>query len=111
MEMEDQRYHYPELTPDSVVMDLGGYEGAFTPRIHETYGCRVYVDEPIPRYADALVERFKAALTVTVCRFGLDAVSRTATISVRNDSSSVHRGGSDEHEAVPLQDLAEEMKA
>ncbi len=54
---EDDRYDYP-LTPDSVVMDLGCYEGTFAAKIHEKYGCRVFAFEPVPAFFDRCRARF-----------------------------------------------------
>jgi FkbM family methyltransferase len=54
---EDDRYDYP-LTPDSVVIDLGCYEGTFAAKIHEKYGCRVFAFEPVPSFFDRCAQRF-----------------------------------------------------
>lgn len=54
---EDDRYNYP-LTPASVVMDLGCYEGTFAAKIHEKFGCRVFAFEPVPEFFDRCAKRF-----------------------------------------------------
>ena len=43
---ERLRYEYA-LTPESLVVDCGGYEGQFARTIHRRYGCRVWVFEPV----------------------------------------------------------------
>lgn len=54
---EDLRYSY-DLTPDSVVIDLGCYEGTFAAKIHEKYGCRVFAFEPVPEFFERCRDRF-----------------------------------------------------
>ena len=43
---EAMRYDYP-LTPESLVVNCGGYDGAFAREIHRRYGCLVWSFEPI----------------------------------------------------------------
>ena len=47
---EDLRYEYSDLTPESVVIDLGCYEADFAVKIHGKYGCWVYAFEPVPHF-------------------------------------------------------------
>ncbi len=54
---EDDRYDYP-LTPDSVVLDLGCYEGTFAAKIHEKYGCQVFAFEPVTPFFERCRDRF-----------------------------------------------------
>lgn len=51
---ENLRYTYP-LTPDSLVLDCGGYEGNFARLISERYRCRVVVFEPIQEFYNRCV--------------------------------------------------------
>lgn len=43
--LERLRYEY-ELTPTSIVIDLGAYQGEWAKEIHARYGCQVVVVEP-----------------------------------------------------------------
>lgn len=43
--LERLRYEY-DLTPDSIVIDLGAYQGEWANEIHARYGCQVIVVEP-----------------------------------------------------------------
>lgn len=37
--LEHKRYQYPHLKPSSIVLDVGAFEGEFSKRIEEKYGC------------------------------------------------------------------------
>lgn len=53
---EEMRYEYPDLTPESLVLDCGGYEGEFAQRIAKKYGCRVHVLEPVFEHFNTIKE-------------------------------------------------------
>jgi FkbM family methyltransferase len=82
-----------DLTPDSVVLDVGGFEGQWTSDIVAMYGCRVHVFEPVPAFADRIAARFARNPRVTVHRYGLAAGDGTEPISLAGDASSVVRAG------------------
>jgi FkbM family methyltransferase len=86
------RVTYP-LTRASRVFDLGGYQGDWAAAINGSYGCGVYVFEPIPQYCAQIRLRFDKNPAVTVFEFGLAAQSGVETISIAGESSSIHRGG------------------
>jgi FkbM family methyltransferase len=67
------RVEFPELGPDSTVLDLGGYKGDWTAEIARRYDARVFVFEPIKGYHDNICARFAASPKVHPCQFGLGA--------------------------------------
>lgn len=82
---EEMRYDYP-LTPDSLVVDCGGYKGDFAVKIAEKYGCFVAVFEPISDYAQNIFLRIGTSkITVYNCAIG-DSI-RTQNIH-RSDNST-----------------------
>jgi FkbM family methyltransferase len=46
--LEYLRYEYPDLLPDSIVIDLGAYRGEWAQAVHCRYGCKVVCVEPGP---------------------------------------------------------------
>lgn len=46
--LEYLRYEYPDLLPDSVVIDIGAYQGEWAKGIFIHYGCKPIVIEPGP---------------------------------------------------------------
>jgi len=80
-----------DLNENSLVFDVGGYEGQWAADIHSRYGCRVHIFEPVPFQAEKIERRFARNPRVTVHAFGLADFSGRRRIGLANDQSSVHR--------------------
>lgn len=83
---EELRLTY-DLTPDSIVLDAGGYRGDWAAAISDRYGCNVIVLEPIKEFYRGIVNRFDGNRKVRVFNFALGATSGTAEFGVQNDST------------------------
>lgn len=94
------------LSPDSVVMDLGGYRGDWAHEIHSRYRCRVLVFEPVLSFADGIAQRFAGNSAVEVHPYGLGKSSRTELIGLSADASSLFQQDG-QLESIQLQDVAE----
>lgn len=57
---ESLRHDYP-LTPDSLVVEIGGYCGAWAKTMAEKHGCRVLTFEPVKRFYEQAVMLMKLA--------------------------------------------------
>ena len=79
------RLDYP-LGLDSVVFDVGGYQGDFAWQIRERYGCQVRLFEPVARFHRQCVERFAADPAVVCHPFGLG--DREEELEMRDDSDA-----------------------
>jgi FkbM family methyltransferase len=84
----DLRYDY-NLKESSIVLDLGGYEGQWASDIFSRYACQIIVFEPIDSYAVKIQKRFSSNNKIEVCKYGLGASSRSETINIAADGSSV----------------------
>ena len=84
------RFDY-ELTPDSLVLDLGGYEGQWASDLYARQRCRIKVFEPVPEFAAAIRERFRRNPDIEVFAFALGATPRRETISLGGASSSAYK--------------------
>lgn len=78
-----------DLTPDSVVFDLGGYEGQWASDIFAMYCCLVHVFEPVPEFAEKIRLRFARNPKIQVHDFGLASVTESRNIAVHEDASSL----------------------
>ena len=85
-----------DLNEDSVVFDLGGYQGQWTSDIFSRYCCCVYCFEPARRFAERITARFARNGKVRVLPFGLAGSDRREWISLNADGSSICRGRRDE---------------
>lgn len=77
-----------DLAADSIVFDLGGYEGQWSSDIFARYCCRIFVFEPVPAFADGIQRRFQKNPCVRVFPFGLSSVTSTARLRLTGDASS-----------------------
>jgi FkbM family methyltransferase len=87
---ESLRLNY-DLTPASLVFDLGGFEGNWAHAIHQRHGCRIHVFEPVPEFAAAIAARFQGNPNIQTFPYGLAAHTRTEQIALCSDGSSVFR--------------------
>ena len=99
------RLDYP-LTEKSVVLDVGGYEGAWAALIRERYHCTVHIYEPVPQFAANIRQRFANDPGVYVHACGLSDHTGTADITLSADGSSVHKT-SNTHCTIQLRQAAE----
>lgn len=88
-----------DLTPNSVVFDLGGYQGEWTNKIQERYGCNIHVFEPISFLFQNIKERFKDKKNIKVFNFGLSDKNKDLQITLANDGSSFYIDGSQKIDA------------
>ena len=80
------RLNYP-LTKDSIVFDVGGYEGSFVEKINEKYGCYIYVFEPIPSYFLAIQAKFKAYPNIVVINAAIAEINGKSIMKVYGDKT------------------------
>jgi FkbM family methyltransferase len=78
-----------DLNLDSVVFDLGGYEGQWASDIFGKYCCTIHIFEPMPQFAENIKKRFAKNPKIIVHQFGLASESNKAKISQSQDTSSI----------------------
>ena len=83
------RVDYP-LNENSIVFDIGGYEGKFADEIFKKYQCTVYVFEPIDKFYKSICTRFEGNSKIKIFNFGLSDKDEEMMISISDDASSVH---------------------
>jgi FkbM family methyltransferase len=89
---EELRYNYP-LNRNSLVVDIGGYKGDFASEILSRYNCQIIIYEPVKKFYDEIVERFKFnrhLVSVNHCAIsGKDFQDYKTKVIVDNESSSL----------------------
>lgn len=88
---DELRFNYP-LNENSIVLDLGGYEGWFSSVITNKYNCKVYCFEPVSRYYEMCKNRLKNYNNVKLYKTGLAGTDSVVGFSVQGDASSMHYG-------------------
>ena len=77
-----------KLNADSIVIDLGGYEGIWGQKIIEKYNSNLYIVEPITKYYDALSKKFSSNDKVKILKAGVSSKNKDSIIYIKDDSSS-----------------------
>lgn len=83
---EEMRYDYP-LTPDSLVVDCGGYKGDFAVKINEKYGCRICVFEPIKEFCDEIRNRINGNPKIELYNHAIGRSNRKEIICISDNST------------------------
>lgn len=105
---EELRYQYP-LSPSSIVIDAGGYEGNFARSIAEKYGCHVQVYEPVWAFSERIAARFVGtpmADRIHLHHAGIGATARRETFGVKGDMSGVACTSCNHQEEVSIVPIA-----
>lgn len=98
-----------DLDQDSIVFDLGGYEGQWSSDIFSRYRCFIRCFEPLEAFAKNIERRFAQNEKIVVHCFGLSNGNGKAIISHEKDSSSMFRGkGKEEIRLVKATDFMKE---
>lgn len=90
---QNHRLDY-SLSPDSIVVDAGGYHGGWTEAIWEKFKPRIYVLEPLNSYYLKIKEKFKSEEKIIVYNYGLSSEEGKFLLNLDNDSSSIYKPGS-----------------
>ena len=88
---ETLRLAYP-LTENSLVIDVGGYEGAWAAQIVQRYGCSILIFEPVHAFAQQIRDRFIDTPKVHLYELALGGEEGYAEIHIAKDGSSVYTG-------------------
>ena len=88
------------LSTDSVVIEVGGYQGAYVAAIVERYGCNAHVFEPVPDFYAGLYQRFGTDSRITLHPYGLAAEDVSTTFRLAADATG---GSSSTGRTVPVQ--------
>jgi len=102
------RLNYP-LTPESLVLDFGGFEGQWAASIHDLYKCRIVIFEPVAEFAEKIRQRFAGNPAIEVCDYALGKGDRQEKIFLSDDGSSTFSAG-DAFETIEIKDAADWLK-
>src|ERR671925_1294606 len=78
-----------DLNPDSLVLDVGGYEGQWASDIFGRYACHIHIFEPVPIYAEEIKKRFRMNSKIIVHELGMYSTTTRKKISVNESASSI----------------------
>lgn len=101
----DLRLDY-DLGQNSVVFDLGGYQGQWADDVFTKFKSNVYVFEPVQSFVESIKQRFTENDKIHIYPFGLGYSSRKEMINLSADGSTVF-GESSNTEEIEILDAKE----
>lgn len=93
-----------ELNKESIVFDIGGYEGNFSTDIVEKYQCYIYIFEPVASYYEAIKKKFEDNKKIKVFNFGFSDKDELVDINLNADGSSIFIRA-EQQETIILKDI------
>lgn len=103
---DTHRINYP-LDENSIIFDIGGYEGTWSQKMFDKYQSNIYIFEPVKAFYDIIKEKFKNNEKVKIFQFGLGAKNETIEINLDGDGSShIHKKDSTK-ETIEIKSLVE----
>mgnify|MGYP003114191275 CR=1 FL=1 len=99
-----------DLDKNSIVFDVGGYEGDFAAKIYEKYNSTVYVFEPVEEFYNLIQDRFKNVDKIKVFKYGLAAENKHVEINLDGDQSSTHTLNNSKKQTIELRKIDEVIK-
>lgn len=108
---ESDRLNY-DLSPDSVVMDIGAHEGWFTEQLNNKFHCKIHAFEPVKVFYDKLCDRFGVGennknIRTWPCAIG--ATSGRVEMGVKGDMTGAFCRQPNDCEFVDMLDIMEVM--
>ncbi len=97
------RFNY-NLDENSIVLDLGGYEGQWASDLYSRYRSKIHIFEPVPEFSKKIAERFKANPDIKVYSFGLSDSDGEMKIYLQGVSSTFY-AKSNNYEIVRTVDI------
>ena len=79
-----------DLNKDSIVLDIGGYEGWFTEQINNKYGSKIYCFEPMIQFFTQIQAKFSGCENITVFPLAVSDKIGKSIIYYKNDGSSTN---------------------
>jgi FkbM family methyltransferase len=104
----DERFRFDyELGRDSLVLDVGGYEGQWASDLYSRRPCRILIFEPVTQYAEQIRARFRHNADIDVFDVALGGSAREETIRILGASSSTHKARKSEEQTMRVVDVNE----
>lgn len=85
---EALRYDYP-LSKESMVLDIGGFEGIWAHTIYSKYACNIFVFEPVKEFYNNIKDKFHEQDKVHIYNYGLGTKDEIISIGIIGMSTSV----------------------
>jgi FkbM family methyltransferase len=100
---ETHRMNY-KLDENSIVLDVGGYDGEWSKKIYEKYKPNIHVYEPVRKFYNIICDKFNNIDKVKVYNFAISNFNGESLINNNDASSSLFIGGGSK-ESILIRDI------
>lgn len=97
------------LDENSIVFDVGGYQGEWSKDIYNKYKSNIYIFEPVQKFYKQIKEIFESIEKIKVYNFGLGGQNANQKIFFEEDASSIFNNN-DEYFNIEIVDINEFIK-
>ena len=80
-----------DLSPDSIVFDVGGFMGVWAASIYVRYRSKIYIFEPVVNYYNTIASVFGNNPDIKMFNFGLSNTTHLAEMDISGDESSEYK--------------------
>lgn len=105
------RLFYDSLTPDSIVFDIGGFEGQWASDIYSKYLSKIFIFEPYMPFYSNIKNRFIKNDSINVFPFGLGSKDVVTSIFPAHDGTSIYKQSSERSEIIEVKDIVAFIKS
>ncbi len=98
-----KRFDYV-VSSDSIIIDLGGYDGNWASDFYSRYMSNIFIFEPIQNFADNISNRFKANPKLKVFPSAIGNSERKDSMQLDGVGSSLFRGSNNKGIEVDVKD-------
>lgn len=84
------RFNHDFLSPDSIVIDAGGYIGSWAEEIYKKYKCNIYIFEPIYYLYNQIKYKFGNNEKIKVFNLALSDENKTDRLYIYDNASSFY---------------------
>jgi FkbM family methyltransferase len=82
---DTHRLNY-DLNNESIVFDIGGYEGDWSDKIYKKFSPHIYIFEPVKKYYNYISKKFEGIDNIKVFDFGIS--NKNEYVSINDDGAS-----------------------
>jgi FkbM family methyltransferase len=101
---ETHRLNYP-LNEDSVIFDVGAFEGMWAEKVYNKFKCNVFCFEPVNSFFYKAASRLSSFKKVRLFECGVSGESGSAEVEIIADASSAFTGGNGVKERISIMSI------
>lgn len=100
-----------ELDKNSIVFDVGGYEGSWASEIYQKFESSIFIFEPVPEFAEDIKRKFIGNNKIQVLAYGLSDKNDKLLITLGGDNSSFYINSKSSTISAEIREFSNELLA